>query len=378
MTPLVGAAPAGFIASFARYRFIPALIGSMTRIIQLTGALLGTLIGFALGLALLQRAGDLIDEANRPAFLTAFVVATLLFGYLAIPYITIYPVRRAVEKLSEAGAGEFALGVAAVVIGLLMGVLVGIPLAQVGGVLGSVGPPVVSLFLAFLMLAATMSKRDVLLPAFGGIIPGARRTGPSTRVVIDTSAVIDGRIVDIARTGFILGRLVAPRFVLDELQRIADSPDALRRNRGRRGLEMLSALQKDAVTPVEISESTYPEVPEVDAKLMAYARDHGAAILTNDYNLNRVADLQGIRVLNVNELANAVKAVVHPGEEMSVRIIQEGKEAGQGVGYLDDGTMIVVEGGLRFLNQEIPIAVTRVLQTVAGRMIFAQPRGEAG
>jgi uncharacterized protein YacL len=169
-----------------------------------------------------------------------------------------------------------------------------------------------------------------------------------------------------------------PRFVLDELQRIADSPDALRRNRGRRGLEMLSALQKDAVTPVEISEGTYPEVPEVDAKLMAYARDHGAAILTNDYNLNRVADLQGIRVLNVNELANAVKAVVHPGEEMNVRIIQEGKEAGQGVGYLDDGTMIVVEGGLRFLNQEIPIAVTRVLQTVAGRMIFAQPRSEPG
>ena len=204
----------------------------------------------------------------------------------------------------------------------------------------------VALFLAFLMLAATMSKRDVLLPAFAGILPGARRRGgPSTRVVIDTSAVIDGRIVDIARTGFILGNLVVPRFVLDELQRIADSPDAIRRNRGRRGLEMLSALQKDAVTPVEISEATYPEVAEVDAKLMAYARDHGAAILTNDYNLNRVADLQGIRVLNVNELANAVKAVVHPGEEMSVRIIQEGKEAGQGVGYLDDGTMIVVEGG---------------------------------
>jgi uncharacterized protein YacL len=150
----------------------------------------------------------------------------------------------------------------------------------------------------------------------------------------------------------------------------------MRRNRGRRGLEMLSALQKDPVTPVEVVESTYPEVVEVDAKLMAYARDTGAAILTNDYNLNRVADLQGIRVLNVNELANAVKAVVHPGEEMRVRIIQEGKEAGQGVGYLDDGTMIVVEGGLRFLNEEIPIAVTRVLQTVAGRMIFAQPRDD--
>jgi len=350
----------------------------MTRIIQLTGALLGTLIGFALGLALLQRAGDLVEPANRSAFLTAFVVASLLFGYLAIPYITIYPVRRAVDTLSEAGAGEFALGVAAIVIGLLMGVLIGIPLAQLGGVAGSVAPPVVAMFLAFIMLAATMYKRDVLLGAFSGIIPGGRRRGATNRVVIDTSAVIDGRIVDIAQTGFILGQLVVPRFVLDELQRIADSPDAMRRNRGRRGLEMLSALQKDAISPVEVSEATYPEVAEVDAKLMAYARDHDAAILTNDYNLNRVADLQGIRVLNINELANAVKAVVHPGEEMSVRIIQEGKEAGQGVGYLDDGTMIVVEGGIRFLNQELAITVTRVLQTVAGRMIFAQPRGDDG
>jgi uncharacterized protein YacL len=357
---------------------IGALIQVMTRIIQLLGALLGILFGFALGLALLQRAGDLVAPGNRPAFLTAFVVATLLFGYLAIPYITIYPARRAIEKLSEAGAGEFALGVGAIVVGLVMGLLLGVPLSQVGGVVGQWGPPIVALLLAGLMLAATMYKRDVLLAAFGGILPGARKRGAPTRVVVDTSAVIDGRIADIARTGFVLGTLVVPRFVLDELQRIADSPDAMRRNRGRRGLEMLSALQRDAVIPVEMSEDTYPEVAEVDAKLMAYARDNGAAILTNDYNLNRVADLQGIPVLNINELANAVKSVVHPGEEMSVRIIQEGKETGQGVGYLDDGTMIVVEGGVRFMNEEVPITVTRVLQTVAGRMIFAQPRGEGG
>ena len=350
----------------------------MNRVIQFTGALLGTLIGFALGLALLQRAGGLIEPANGPTFLTAFVVASLLFGYLAIPYITIYPARRAVEALTEAGAGEFALGVSAIVVGLLMGVLIGVPLSQTGGVLGSIGPPVVALFLAFLMLAATMLKRDVLLGAFAGLLPGSRGRRATNRVVVDTSAVIDGRIVDIARTGFVLGALVVPRFVLDELQRIADSPDALRRNRGRRGLEMLSALQKDPVATVEISEATYPEVAEVDAKLMAYARDHDAAILTNDYNLNRVADLQGIRVLNINELANAVKSVLHPGEEMSVRIIQEGKGAGQGVGYLDDGTMIVVEGGLRYLNSDLPITVTRVLQTVAGRMIFAQPRSQGG
>ena len=170
-------------------------------------------------------------------------------------------------------------------------------------------------------------------------------------MVVDTSTVIDGRIVDIGRSGFILGTLVVPRFVLDELQGIADSPDALRRNRGRRGLEMLTALQKDSVSPlVVIDDATYPEIDEVDAKLVAFARDHGAAILTNDFNLNRVAELQGIRVLNVNELANAVKAVVHPGEEMRVKIIQEGKEPGQGVGYLDDGTMIVVEGGSKYMG----------------------------
>jgi uncharacterized protein YacL len=194
---------------------------------------------------------------------------------------------------------------------------------------------------------------------------------------MDTSSVIDGRIVDVGRTGFILGTLVVPRFVLDELQRIADSPDAIRRNRGRRGLEMLTALQKDSISPVEVSEETYPEIGEVDAKLVAFARDHGSAILTNDFNLNRVAELQGIRVLNINELANAVKAVVHPGEEMNVKIIQEGKEPGQGVGYLDDGTMIVVEGGGRSMNHEVGVTVTRVLQTVAGRMIFAQPRDAA-
>jgi uncharacterized protein YacL len=348
----------------------------MTKIIQLVGALLGTLLGFALGLVLLQRSGDFIAPPNRPAFLTAFVVATLLFGYLAIPYVTVYPARQAREKLAEAGAGDFALGVVGVIVGLIMGLLLGVPLSSLEGPAGSLLPPVASIALAGIMLWATLYKRDVLLPAFGALLPGGRRRGGIQQVVVDTSAVIDGRIVDIGRTGFILGTLVVPRFVLDELQRIADSPDALRRNRGRRGLEMLAGLQKDSVTPVEVSEALYPEIAEVDAKLVAFARDHDAAILTNDFNLNRVAELQGIRVLNINELANAVKAVLHPGEEMSVKIIQEGKEPGQGVGYLDDGTMIVVEGGVRFLDREVPITVTRVLQTVAGRMIFAQPRPE--
>ena len=349
-----------------------------TRLIQILGALLGTIGGLVLGVVLLQQAGSLIEQGNRPAFLTAFVVASLLFGYLAIPYVTVYPTHWALRQLANAGAGEYALGVTAIVVGLVMGLLLGVPLAQLGGIAGAVLPPVVALLLAAVMLAATLFKRDVLIPAFSGVLPGGRRRLYPQQVVVDTSAVIDGRIVDIGRTGFILGSLVVPRFVLDELQRIADSPDALRRNRGRRGLEMLQALQKDAVSPVEISEETYPEIGEVDAKLIAFARDHSAAILTNDFNLNRVAELQGIGVLNINELANAVKAVLHPGEDLNVRIIQEGKEPGQGVGYLDDGTMIVVEGGSRFMEQEVPISVTRVLQTVAGRMIFAQPRDANG
>ena len=303
----------------------------------------------------------------------AVVTASLLFGYLAIPYITVYPTRWAVDRIAAAGAAEYTLGVGSLVIGLLMGLLVGVPLSALGGTAGSVLPPAAAVVLALGLLGATLYKREVLIDAFGGILPGARRGGVPQLVVVDTSTVIDGRIVDIGRSGFILGTLVVPRFVLEELQRIADSPDALRRNRGRRGLEMLTALQKDSVSPVQIHDATYPEVDEVDAKLVAFARDHGAAILTNDFNLNRVAELQGIRVLNVNELANAVKAVVHPGEEMRVKIIQEGKEPGQGVGYLDDGTMIVVEGGSKYMDSELSINVTRVLQTVAGRMIFAQP-----
>jgi uncharacterized protein YacL len=349
----------------------------MNKVIQLGGALLGTFFGFGLGLLILNRAPDVVSEPNRPAFLMAVVAASLLFGYLSIPYITVYPARWAVDRLAQAGAAEFALGVSAVVVGLLMGLLVGVPLSALGGTAGALLPPIAAVTLALGMLAITLYKRDVLIPALGGLLPGGRRGGGPQQVVIDTSAVIDGRIVDIGRTGFILGTLVVPRFVLDELQRIADSPDALRRNRGRRGLEMLAALQRDSVSPVEVSEGTYPEVEEVDAKLVAFARDTGAAILTNDFNLNRVAELQGIRVLNINELANAVKAVVHPGEEMTVKIIQEGKEPGQGVGYLEDGTMIVVEGGSRFMDRELGITVTRVLQTVAGRMIFAQPRESA-
>jgi uncharacterized protein YacL len=348
----------------------------MTKFIQLVGALIGTGLGLLLGLLILEVRGDAVSPANRPAFLMAMVAASLLFGYLVIPYITVRPARWAVGRLSEASAGDYGLAVGAIVVGLLMGFLLGVPLSALPGPFGDVLPPFVSIVLALVMAWATLYKRDELLSALAGLIPGRRRGSGRQLILVDTSAIIDGRIVDISKTGFVMGTLVIPRFVLDELQRIADSSDPLRRNRGRRGLEMLSTLQRESVSPVEIGEDDDGEVGDVDARLVARARAFEASILTNDFNLNRVAEVQGVRVLNINQLANAVKSVLHPGEEMSVRIIQEGKEPGQGVGYLDDGTMIVVEQGSRYIDREIGVTVTRVLQTVAGRMIFAQPRAD--
>ena len=196
-------------------------------------------------------------------------------------------------------------------------------------------------------------------------------------VLLDTSVIIDGRIMDIAQTGFLRDKMLVPHFVLAELQYIADSSDALRRNRGRRGLEVLNMLQKEPLVDIEFIDEDVPEVTEVDMKLIKLATKRNAAIMTNDYNLNRVAQLEGVRILNLNNLANALKPVVIPGEEMNVQVIKEGKEQNQGVAYLDDGTMIVVENGRRYMNQTIGVIVTSVLQTAAGRMIFATPASES-
>lgn len=207
---------------------------------------------------------------------------------------------------------------------------------------------------------------------------GRKANRHSDKILVDTSAIIDGRIADICETGFINSTLVVPRFVLEELQHIADFADGSRRNRGRRGLEILQRLQKESQTTVEITDADAENTPEVDAKLVKLARQWHCSIITNDFNLNRVAELQGVKVLNINELAHAVKPILLPGEDMAIGIMQEGKEAGQGVGYLDDGTMIVVEGGKAFMGSTVDVTVTRVLQTVAGRMIFAHPKQPAG
>lgn len=197
------------------------------------------------------------------------------------------------------------------------------------------------------------------------------KEGPRPKI-LDTSVIIDGRIYDICKTGFLEGALVVPQFVLAELRHIADSGDALRRNRGRRGLDVLTRLQKETNLRVEVPETDFEDVSEVDVKLLRLAQQTGGIVVTNDYNLNKVAAVTGVRVLNINELAGAVKPVVLPGEEMSVQVVREGKEPGQGVGYLDDGTMIVVENGRRYVGETLQVTVTTVLQTAAGRMIFTK------
>lgn len=231
--------------------------------------------------------------------------------------------------------------------------------------------------------AAALTLYAALLPlgwALGGAqkgpgaFPAAERADSAAPKVLDTSVLIDGRIYDICKAGFLEGPLVAPAFVLDELRHIADSADSLRRNRGRRGLDVLARLQEEAESRVRIVEKDYPDAEEVDVKLLRLARDLGGAVLTNDYNLNKVAGVTGVRVLNINELAGALRPAVLPGEEMTVQVIREGKEPGQGVAYLEDGTMVVVENGRRRMGEKLEIEVTTVLQTSAGRMIFGRAK----
>ncbi len=351
----------------------------MIRYIRVLGAALGGVIGLALAAS---GEGLFRGTDYSGALLAAWVVAWVVVGFAILPYLTVVPATWLIRHVEQMSTAEFVTAVIGLLLGLLMGLLLGVPLSQLDGPLGTWLPLGVSIFLGLGMLGLTVAKRgDLLIAAEAvGLIrrpDDGRDRGPAQgepRIVVDTSAIIDGRIAEIVESGFIYGTLVIPRFVLDELQHIADSSDALRRNRGRRGLEILNRMQKEPGTPVEIIEDDVPDIPEVDAKLVALARARSRVILTNDFNLNRVAELQGVRVMNINSLANAVKPAVLPGEELRVRVIQEGKEAGQGVGFLDDGTMIVIEGGARHIDRELDVAVTRVLQTVAGRMIFAQPR----
>jgi uncharacterized protein YacL len=280
-------------------------------------------------------------------------------------------VENSIERLAPS---ELAGGAIGLIAGLIIAFLIRSILFEFISVTGKAGSYiaillyiVVSIFAAFLGARVGAKMRIVPLAAPMG--------GNVTPKIVDTSVIVDGRIVEIIESGFLDGPLILPRFVLRELQQIADSTDSMKRTRGRRGLEVLNKMQELGI--FEISERDYDDLKgAVDAKLVRLAQELGGKLLTNDYNLNRVAHVEGVAVLNINELANAVKPVVLPGEEMHVQIIRDGKEAHQGVGYLDDGTMIVVENGRRLIGEAVDVVVTSVLQTVAGRMIFARPKRE--
>jgi uncharacterized protein YacL len=280
------------------------------------------------------------------------------------------------RTIRQVPAQQLLAATIGLLIGLIIAALSAFPLSFLPNPLGAILPFVSLILFGYLGAWVMMMRERDFFAILGGRFSregSARGASSEKSVLLDTSVIIDGRIADISRTGFIDGTMLIPRFVLQELQHIADSPDSLRRNRGRRGLEMLNKLQKESIVPIRITDLDVEEVHEVDDKLVRLAKNLHCAIVTNDYNLNRVAELQGIRVLNINELANAIRAVVLPGEGMRVRVVQEGKELGQGVGYLDDGTMVVIDNGKRFIGNTIDVTVTRMLQTNQGRMIFAAP-----
>jgi uncharacterized protein YacL len=312
-----------------------------------------------------------------------FGLVGALIGLVLTPYITTRPIRAIKSVLGRISPQQLFASLVGLVAGLVIAALLAFPVSLLPNPFGEVLPFFGVLVFSYLGVAVFVMRQNDLYAMLRGIYPrsGADTTpdangagwAESRTILLDTSVIIDGRIADIARTGFLPGSLLIPRFVLNELQYIADSADSMRRQRGRRGMEVLAQLQKEPVIPVRISDIDVEGIHEVDDKLVTLARQLRSPILTNDYNLNRVAELQGVTILNVNELANAVKSVLLPGEILNIRVIQEGKESNQGVGYMDDGTMVVIENGQRNLNQQLNVIVTKVLQTAAGRMIFARP-----
>ena len=338
------------------------------------------LLAFA-GLRFGFRLSEITGESPEMWSLISALVGSL-FGLILTPYLTTRPARALRDYLSKVPAQQLVAGVIGLILGLVVAALVSIPLSYLPSPYSSVLPGVAAVIFGYFGAATFAMRRRDIFELFQGRLtagqasPDEEGLTPSRKVLLDTSVIIDGRIADISQVGFIMGPMVVPRFVLQELQHIADSPDMLRRNRGRRGIEILNRLQKESRVPVQITDADVDEVDAVDEKLIVLAKQLGCAIVTNDYNLNRIAELQGVIVLNINELANAVKTVFLPGEDMEIRIIQEGRELGQGVGYLDDGTMVVVEGGRRYIDDTITATVTKVLQTSAGRMIFAKPTEE--
>jgi uncharacterized protein YacL len=351
---------------------------SIDFIVRIIGMIVFSSVGVFWGTSF----GRLANGAFPIEFYAAiFGLVGALFGIILTPIITIRPLRGLRSLLIRIPAQSLFATFGGLIGGLIIAALLAFPVSLLPAPFGQVLPFLGVLIFGYLGIAIVVARQNDLFSVWSHIANRSSKSEPqegpegwatSRTVLLDTSVIIDGRISDVARTGFLPGTLVIPRFVLNELQYIADSADNLRRQRGRRGMEVLAQLQKEPGIPLQISDINVEGTREVDDKLVILARQLRCPILTNDYNLNRIAELQGVIVLNINELANAVKSILLPGEVMHIRIIQEGKEADQGVGYLDDGTMVVVENGRSHFNRDVNIVVTKVLQTAAGRMIFAK------
>ena len=360
--------------SFRVIEFIFRFIGLFT-----FGAL-----GFPFGATVVRWFGP-ADTAEVFLYQIVFALLGGLSGFILTPYITTRPARAIRRSLGHLSAETLFAGLIGLIVGLLTAALLAFPFSLLPSPLGEILPFVGVAIFSYLGVSLFVMRQGDLLGLVSALGGRGGESGTSSswtnlnrNILLDTSVIIDGRVSDIAKTGFLPGTLLIPRFVLNELQYIADSPDGLRRQRGRRGMEVLAELQKIPSILVRISDINAEGVREVDDKLVVLARQLKCPILTNDFNLNRIAELQGVTILNINELANAVKSVVLPAERMNINIFQEGKEHDQGVGYMDDGTMVVVENGHNYIGEYKDVVVTKVLQTAAGRMIFARVDEENG
>ncbi len=341
-------------------------------ICRIAGLVVFSLIGIRIGEALAPLTTLPVEQTS----LICFGLGALT-GLIATPWITIIPLRRWRRAASEVTVPQLMISIIGGLVGLTVGLMLSFPISLLGDPLGKVAPAAVSIIFGYLgMNIFSLRSREMLDVINERVFGRQRRIQPyaSRQLLLDTSVLIDGRIVEIAETRFIGGTLVIPRFVLSELHRVADSSDSLRRNRGRRGLAKLNELQRNNDLPVKIVEDDPEDFGEVDAKLVALSIQLNASLVTNDFNLNQVADAQGVDVLNINALANAVRSVYIPGETFDIRIIQPGRDPNQGVGYLDDGTMVVVESGQKFMNRNVGVEVTKLINRPTGRMIFAVPQ----
>ena len=348
-------------------------MGTVDFVSRIVGLFVFTFIGASLGVG---AAEPLALPSDATSLIFGLVGA--LFGLVLTPWISVRPVQMVNQTVTELPAESFLTMLFGGFIGLLLALLFAYPLSLLPEPFNQVLPTAVSIAAFYLGVTAFRLRAHELWDVVGG---GKRSRGMAAQadrqLLLDTSVLIDGRIVDIAKAGFLGGTLLIPRFVMSELHQVADSSDPLRRNRGRRGLIKVNELQRNNVAPVKIIDDDFDEIAEVDDKLVALAVQLDAGLMTNDYPLSKVAESQNVNVLNINVLANAVRSVYIPGETFPIHVIQEGRDYGQGVGYLEDGTMVVVENGKKYMDRSIEVEVTKLINSPAGRMIFAVPESEA-